>query len=399
LEPAQESPHIGSALFGGVSSDGLSLGEGPGLSKWRKPDYYSFTARLNLKIECAGGKMMDNPTREDWAKLYQAAIEFQKVSPWTWMRNEDLFAVEDAESGEMGYCSIMGEAKIEFGLSIMLGEKGYKSYLELSAREDESEDFEEGIVTPMLSLLFVSRTQLKKQDLEVIRSLGLQFRGNGAWPYFRSQRPGYVPWFLEKKEAVFLTDALEQSLAVCEEVKNKKLDLFEEADENLVLTRSFRHGKWVEEWREPKISPRDLSPENEAAELINEADLVLLHNATNKLVGRWEADIFVLPMSILTADSRPAVPSCFLVVDRERGHILDAHITESWLTLPQKREIVIRLLKKARPLPREIWVRSQKVSEILAPIAASLGIELQVGPTPALEEAKAALHERFAGGR
>jgi hypothetical protein len=342
---------------------------------------------------------MDNPMREDWAKLYQAAIEFQKVSPWTWMRNEDLFAVEDAESGEMGYCSIMGEAKIEFGLSIMLGEKGYKSYLGLSSREDESEDFEEGVLTPMLSLLFVNKTQLKKQDLEVVRSLGLQFRGKKAWPCFRSHRPGYLPWFLEKKEAAFVTDAIEQSLAVSEEVKNKKLNLFEEADENLVLTRSFRHGKWVEEWREPKKPPTDLSLESEAAELINEADLVLLRNSTNELVGKWEADISVLRTAIPTSDGRPSVPLYFLVVDRERGNILNAHITESWLTLPQKRETVIRLLKKTRPLPREIWVRSQKVSEILAPIAASLGIKLRVGPLPALDEAKSALQERFGGGK
>jgi hypothetical protein len=284
-------------------------------------------------------------------------------------------------------------------LSIMLGEKGYKSYLGLSSREDESEDFEEGILTPMLSLLFVNKTQLKKQDLEVVRSLSLQFRGKKAWPCFRSHRPGYLPWFLEKKEAAFLADAIEQSLAVSEEVKNKKLNLFEEADENLVLTRSFRHGKWVEEWREPKISTRDLSPENEAAELINEADLVLMHNTANKLAGSWEMDIFVLPMSVLTSDSRPAVPMCFLVVEREQGHILDAHLAESWLTLPQKRETVIRLMKKARPLPREIWVRSQKVNEILAPIAASLGIKLRVGTIAALDEAKTALHERFAGGK
>lgn len=340
---------------------------------------------------------MDNPIQGDWSKLYQVAMEFQKIAPWKWMANEDLFAVENPENGEMGYCSILGSGKEEFGLGIFLGDKGFKRYLELFSSEAGSNDFDESIMTPMLSLLFGNRQDMQKQDIEVIRSLGLQFRGRNAWPLFRSQRPGYAPWFLEKGEAVFLTTAVEQALVVSERVRNNELDLFEGVDENLVFTRYYRDGKWREEWRESEVSRGNESPETEAAELMSGVDLLLLRNSADKLNGSWEMDIFVLPVPIGRPSSRPSFPLCFLAIERKQGLIVNTQITEPWLTLLQKRDTVIQMLKEVRPLPQDILVKSQKVKEILAPITGSLGINLRVGPLSLLEEAKVSLSEHFSG--
>ena len=68
---------------------------------------------------------MKNPDLNEWAALYQAANKFHNISPWTWMSNEDLFAIENPQNGEMGYCSILGAGKQEFGLGAFLGDKGY----------------------------------------------------------------------------------------------------------------------------------------------------------------------------------------------------------------------------------------------------------------------------------
>lgn len=340
---------------------------------------------------------MDNPSKSDWRKLYQAAIKFQQISPWTWMGNEDLFAVENPDSGELGYCSILGSGKEEFGLGIFLGARGFKRYLEVMSTEAGPEGFDEGIMTPMLSLLFANRQELQKEDIEVIRSLGLQFRGRNAWPLFRSQRPGYAPWFLEKEEGVFLTAAIEQALVVSNKVHNNKLDLFDNVDEDLVFTRYYRGGEWREEWRSPELSPRDLSNGIEAKEVINEAELLLLRNSADKLSGSWEVDIFVLPIPIGPPSSRPYFPICFLVVEGKQGLIIDSQMTEPWITLSQKRDTVIQILKRARQLPRNIRVKSEKVREILEPVIGSLGISLRMGPLPLLEEAKIGLRSYLSG--
>ena len=38
---------------------------------------------------------MKNPLKGDWEKLYQTTLKFYQMAPWTWMEDEDLFAVEN----------------------------------------------------------------------------------------------------------------------------------------------------------------------------------------------------------------------------------------------------------------------------------------------------------------
>ena len=51
----------------------------------------------------------------------------------------------------------------------------------------------------------------EREDLGIIKRLGLKFRGENAWPKFRSYRPGFAPWFLEKSETTTLNAALSAS--------------------------------------------------------------------------------------------------------------------------------------------------------------------------------------------
>jgi hypothetical protein len=69
---------------------------------------------------------MKNPSLKEWANLYQIADRFKRVSPWLWMHNEDLFAVVNPESSQVGYCLILGSAKKEFGPGVFLGDQGFR---------------------------------------------------------------------------------------------------------------------------------------------------------------------------------------------------------------------------------------------------------------------------------
>ena len=57
-----------------------------------------------------GGNLMDedSPTKQEWQELFAALREFKKTAPWRWMYNSDLFGVQNPESGEIGYCCVMG---------------------------------------------------------------------------------------------------------------------------------------------------------------------------------------------------------------------------------------------------------------------------------------------------
>lgn len=334
---------------------------------------------------------MNAPDKSDWLKLYKAAIKYKEVSPWKWMENEDLFAVENPRNGEVGHCSILGIAKEQYGLGVFLGKEGYKGYIRLVSVEDEPEDFDERIMVPMLSLLFADRGDLQKKDREVIRSLGLQFRGRNTWPLFSSQQPGYAPWFLEKDEAIFLTTVIEQALVVADKVRSNELDLFDKVDEDLVLTRYHRDGNWLEEWRKPEVPDQGSIALSDTIEPVNEARLHLLRHTRDKLSGSWEMDIFILPMPIGPASTRPYFPMCFLAVDRKLGIIVNVRMNNPWLNLSRKQDELMRILENVSQLPSDIRVKSDKIKRVVEPITKRLGIGLQVGSLSVLEEAKASL--------
>ena len=337
---------------------------------------------------------MENPSLEEWVKLFKITERFKEVSPWQWIASEYIFAVVNPQDGEIGYCSILGNGEDEFGLGIFLGEKGYERYLSIISSEPGVDDYFDSIMTPLLSLLFADRQDMQKQDLEIIRSLGLKFRGRNSWPQFRSQRPGYAPWFLEKEEALFLTIALEQSLMIADRVRNSNLDLYEKVDEDRILTRYYSNGEWREEWRQPEMSQQRTSKSEETtADIVNEAELILIRDSSGKPQGSWELDIFIFPVPIGPLPSRPYFPLCFLTVERQQGIIIDTQMIEPWATVSQQRDVIVQILRKAEQLPRNIHVGSPRVAGILEPITRSLGIDLHMGAIPMLEECKQSLDD------
>ncbi len=340
---------------------------------------------------------MSQPSKSDWAAIYQAAMEFQQASAWEWMDSEDLFAVEDPSSGQMGYCSVLGSGQEEFGLGVFLGDAGYHGYLNMVLGEAEPANLDEGVKLPLLTVLFSDRGDLEKKDLDVIRSLGLHFRGKGAWPLFRSQLPGYLPWFLEKDEVLFLANVIHQTLIVANRVSKDELDLFAEDKDGLVLTRYYREGNWMEEWRKPPEPKDDLPEQTEPIGAVNEAQLHLLHSSAKKLSGTWELDIFMLPIPIGTPSDRPYFPTCFLAVERNQGLIMGTEMTGPFSTPRQKQDEIIKILEKVGQLPKEIRVKADKMRPIVEPITAILGINLRVGPLPVLEAAKAGLFQHLPG--
>jgi hypothetical protein len=336
-------------------------------------------------------KIMEQPSKSDWAVLYQAAITFKETAPWEWMDNESLFAIENPDDREIGYCSVLGAGGEEFGLGMFVGEKGYERYRNLISEEVAPDDLEENTMTRSLTMLLVDRDVLQEEDHKIIRSLGLRFRGRNAWPFFRSQRPGYVPWFLDKSEARFLTAALHQALGVANEVHSGKLELCAPEPEDLVFTRCYRGDRWLGQWREAPAPIRRRGARAKSIDAVREAELHLLSSRASKVSDTWELDIFMLPMPIGSESERPYFPSCFLLVERKLGLVLGTNLTKPWLTTAEKQDEILQILTKVNQIPSEIRVRSNKVKQIAEPVTSILGIKLRVGPLPVLEQVKASL--------
>jgi hypothetical protein len=133
---------------------------------------------------------MTTPDTREWRRLYEATVRVKGISPWEWMTEADVFGVQNPETGELGFVSVMGMLGEHYAVSLYLGSEGIHGYLNLQELGPFA-DPEALIQIPQLQASFEDREQLDKRDREVIKELGLKFRGRNAWPWFRSYRTSF----------------------------------------------------------------------------------------------------------------------------------------------------------------------------------------------------------------
>jgi hypothetical protein len=336
------------------------------------------------------------PTMSEWKALYQAALEFKEIEAWTWMYDSDIFGVQDPVSGEIGYCCIMGNLGEMFALALYLGSEGLESYMRIASEPppDPSEAFEELILQKCLMASFANREELSKEDRQVIKRLGLKFRGRNAWPLFRSYRPAYYPWYLTADEARFLTLALQQAREVCLRFKDDPA-LFDPPQEELWFVRVTEETEEGLSWRDAWLEPALLEEEELPDVPIDELRLVRLKKAAQPMEAVWEMDFFLSPTPVQDKqDERPHYPYQTLTVDHTSGFIFDTHLASHETYLEEFPEQFLALAERLKRLPVEIWVKREDAYDLLEPITSRLGIDLYlVDELESLEEAQAAFRQ------
>lgn len=333
------------------------------------------------------------PSLDEWRRLYQAASTFKEAAPWEWMAEADVFGVQNPESRQIGYGSIMGMAGEHYALAVYLESEGLEGFWRLHEDGDLEPTFL--LEVPQLQASWEDRRELHRQDREVIKALRLKFRGRKAWPMFRSIVPGFLPWFVTPEEARFLALALEQALEVSLRVE-KDPDLLAPLDEGVYLVRIpvKRRGTlvWQDKWMEPEpFKARPLPPL-----AVTDADLAALRRLPRRKIT-VQADLFVMSSYIQeSADARPYLAYNLMTVDARSGMILGADVLAPKPTLDavwaKAPEVFLKILRRMGSRPTEVAVSSERLYRLLEPVTAGLGIRLTLKPwLPTLEGAKAAL--------
>jgi hypothetical protein len=152
---------------------------------------------------------------ENMKRLYAAAESFRKLAPWEWMDDDRIFGVKNPETGVIDYCGVLGGLGEVFALVVYEGPEGLHGYLKLLS--GELGEAGPHIIEYQRALMasFDDRRDLAPEDLAVIRSLNLKFRGKNAWPLFRHYLPGYLPWFVTEAQAQVLRPAWNRRWTSC----------------------------------------------------------------------------------------------------------------------------------------------------------------------------------------
>ena len=339
------------------------------------------------------------PTTSDWKALYQAALEFKEIEAWTWMYDSDVFGVQDPASGEIGYCCIMGNLGEMYALALYLGSEGLESYMRIASEPppDPSEAFEELMLQKCLMASFGSRDELSKEDRQVIKRLGLKFRGRTAWPLFRSYRPAYHPWYLTADEARFLTLALQQAIGVCLRFREDPA-LFDPPQEELWFVRVPEETEEGLSWRDAWLEPDLLEEEELPTVPLDELRLARLKKAAQFMDAVWEMDFFLSPTPVQEKrGERPYYPYLTMTVDHRSGFIFGTDLASPEACLAEFPWRFLMLAERLKKLPTELWVIKEEAYDLLEPFTSRLGVELYlVDELESLEAARTALG-RFMG--
>jgi hypothetical protein len=315
------------------------------------------------------------PSLKDWKSLYDAAIAFRNIKPWEWMKETDIFGVQNPQTGEVGYCCIMGEMGEVLAIAVYLGTEGLEGYLNIRRGQIQHDDPDSLFIQNCLMLSFENRKLVQEDDREIINELGLKFRGKNAWPVFRRYEPGYFPWFLNRDEVLYMTNALQQATDICLRFKDDA-KLFRAPDKNQYLIRvaEEKNGRvfWKDEWRKPSLPEKK---DQGFYKPVDEVRIQRLKKTVKSTHAIWEIDFFYAPTPVLEGE-RPFFPYAIMIIDHDTGFILDMHLAE---TRPYQEEFLdqfLNCIETTSVIPLEILARKEEAVKLLETYASRLNIRL-----------------------
>lgn len=268
-------------------------------------------------------------TVDELKALYQAAIEFRNMSPWQWVTEHHLFAIQDPETKVTGFCCITGSRGEHLALNVYLGIEGLKGYFEMLNLNDEMMWHPSYFKTlwgqTCLVASFENEEQLSQREQQQIKALSLKFKGRHQCPQFKDYEAGFLPIELEDNwKCRFLTQALTQCQELVKIIKEHQYHL--KGDEILVRVQGYQ-----QEWKTLKVSISLFL--EQFSELRYEYKNELAAYRINKLPQYnlvFEVIQFLLPDPVQqNSEERPFFPLITAMVEQNSGQLAFAEMTDS----------------------------------------------------------------------
>lgn len=307
------------------------------------------------------------PSTQEWKKLYELMDKVRGISPWDWLEEDDIFAVQDPETEKIGFVSVMGAIGEHYSIAVYRGEKGLLGFWDFHESDPEKElAYQKLFEIPHIQASFEDRKYLFSEDKKIIKKLGLTYRGRDAWPMFRRYRPGFVPWFITSADAKLLICVLEQTVEVSLGVKTDADMLYPDDQDGYLLRKRINTGNRTEWrdfiWHETK---EPAGPVEFFSDMIAFNNVRKLQNAAYSL----EMELFMSPHAVSENEDGPYYPYILLMVETGQGLVLGhelifplPNLETMWQKMPS---FIARALTKLPSLPAEIYISSDKLYESL----------------------------------
>jgi hypothetical protein len=321
--------------------------------------------------------MKDNML-EELRRLYKLADKVREIAPWEFMYEDQVFCVKDPDTHVLCFISIMGSLGEQFALSAYTGVDEYRKFVEFK-EGDPMNNPEKYLEINQLQVSFNSKPDLEKEDVAILKALGLSYSQKNQWPIFRSLKDGFLPWFLEPDEVKTMAVVLEQSIEIM--MRRKSGLTFPDPDDDNFLVRyaEKRDGGCI--WNEktieiefPGVFFKIPAPDEKLIRRI------MLLPATNKL---FEFDFALLlnPIRDIKTE-RPYYAAMALLVDHRSGMIVGSELFGVKCNYIQRLEqapaVLLKLLSRQKIRPKGVDIVQPELHEILEPLLTHLEIKLRL---------------------
>lgn len=254
-------------------------------------------------------------TLEQWKELYDLAIEITKLKPWNSYWDMDLIAVETKKNEEPNFVSIMGKSGTCTGISVYRGMEGYSDFCQIC-----NDDYNVPATFVMsdqncITCYWGNRDEIDDEMYSIIKQLGLRFRGNGNWIYFKTFEKKSFPSLPNYGEIKML---IETYKGLIETLKREDYQESIFAGGDILYTQKDEDGNWFS-----YTVPRPMEPERYNTILVNDSNLIDYFK--NIKDGDLELAIDMDYMMVPTNDEgfeRPINPLAYIVFDLRNNQIL-----------------------------------------------------------------------------
>lgn len=262
---------------------------------------------------------------EQWNEFYRVAEIMKATAPWKYVYSDCIFTIMLGEPESVFFCSVLGAEGDCYGVAVYEGERGLYDLSRLLSEDSvESTNYIMGDHN-CLTLYWGDRDEVPPEQKNMIRRLGLKFRGNGNWPYALRHESRYAPITPGAGDIARLTDVLKNLIMSVRGLAEGRLGSQWEPDRTLWRRYDPKTECWQMGWAPMPEAPNCVPVITIKDELLK-ARLKKAPRTRMKVM----MDLLYLNANVVEKrGERPIHPLLFCVADEESGMIVDNALLSS----------------------------------------------------------------------
>jgi len=311
-------------------------------------------------------------THEQWEQIYEVTKNIRLLELWKCLHDSERITLLPPGRDEPVYPVVMGNGEMVYGIGIYPGYDSLRRLLEMMESPLREDDMSVGLAQNCINLYFGNREELDPQDRKIIKSLGLKFRGRNEWPYFRSMKPGFVPWYINSEEADLVIAALQNFVMAARCYGRGDVQVDFEDGETLLRFCGDKDDVW---YNTAVIMPP--APFVVPKYVMTDDALLAQLKKEKKTDAKLGLGLTYLPGPVQeNKNERPRVPQMAMMIELNSGIIVDCSVDDGGESIgaTMMDSLTRYITKYGRPA--SIVVPDDGTADCVSDFAEKLGVEL-----------------------